>query len=245
MLKFINQKGPLIEGIFRKSASIKLCRALKEELNSGDKVNLEDESVPVVASVIKDFLRNIQESIFSASLYDKWLGVLDQGNEEEKITASQRLLDQLPRVNTVLLQYLFGVLHNTEQHSSSNQMTAYNLSLCIAPSLFCPPNANSSELEKDLKTIAFVQFFLENCLQLWGEVSCDYLVSLLGESSIISDEGTSELQSFPGAAAIQGVQSPAGKQDAAPGAGLALSVSELSLSLDKTLLSTELGDTVS
>lgn len=53
MLSFINQKGPLTEGIFRKSASIKECRALKEKLNSGDKVNLDDESVLVVASVLK------------------------------------------------------------------------------------------------------------------------------------------------------------------------------------------------
>lgn len=38
----------------------------------------------------KDFLRNIQGSIFSSDLYDKWLGVTDQGSEEEKVTAAQR-----------------------------------------------------------------------------------------------------------------------------------------------------------
>ena len=53
MLSFINQKGPFTEGIFRKSASIKSCRALKEKLNSGNKVNLDDESIRVVASVLK------------------------------------------------------------------------------------------------------------------------------------------------------------------------------------------------
>lgn len=53
MLCFINQKGPLTEGIFRKSANMKSCRVLKEKLNSGDKVNLDSESVLVVASVLK------------------------------------------------------------------------------------------------------------------------------------------------------------------------------------------------
>nr|XP_012418242.1 PREDICTED: rho GTPase-activating protein 20-like [Odobenus rosmarus divergens] len=53
MLSFINQKGPLTEGIFRKSANIKSCRVLKEKLNSGHKVNLDSESVLVVASVLK------------------------------------------------------------------------------------------------------------------------------------------------------------------------------------------------
>ena len=52
MLCFINQKGPLTEGIFRKSASMKSCRVLKEKLNSGDKVNLDSESVLVVASAL-------------------------------------------------------------------------------------------------------------------------------------------------------------------------------------------------
>lgn len=53
MLFFLNQKGPLTEGIFRISASVRACGALKQKLNSGEKVNWEDESVLVVASVLK------------------------------------------------------------------------------------------------------------------------------------------------------------------------------------------------
>ena len=53
MLLLINQKGPLTEGIFRKSANIKSCRELKQKLNSGDKVYVQAESVLVVASVLK------------------------------------------------------------------------------------------------------------------------------------------------------------------------------------------------
>ncbi|XP_055291072.1 rho GTPase-activating protein 20-like [Moschus berezovskii] len=180
MLKLKLQYWPFTEAIFAKSASIKSCRALKEKLNSGDKVNLDDESVLVVASVLKDFLRNIQGSIFSTSLYDKWLDVIDQENEEEKMTATQRLLDQLPRANVVFLRYLFGMLHNIEQHSSTNQMTAYNLSVCIAPSILCLLNSGSSELENLTKKISFIQFLIENCLKIFGED----ITSLFGENSV-------------------------------------------------------------
>ncbi|XP_064142333.1 rho GTPase-activating protein 20-like [Loxodonta africana] len=90
MLFFLNQKGPLTEGIFRISASVRACGALKQKLNSGEKVNWEDEPVLVVASVLKDFFRNIQESVFSSGLYYQWLTVIDEGNEEEKITGIQR-----------------------------------------------------------------------------------------------------------------------------------------------------------
>ncbi|XP_006153220.1 rho GTPase-activating protein 20 [Tupaia chinensis] len=179
MLFILNQKGPLTEGIFRKSANIKSCRVLKEKLNSRVKVDMDSESVIVVASVFKDFLRNIQGSIFSSNLYDKWCDVIDLENEEEKIPAIQRLLEQLPKPNAALLRSLLGVLHNIEQHSSANQMTAYNLSVCIAPSLFWLPISCSTELENEFtKKVSFIQFLIENYLKIFGE---DVTVS--GESS--------------------------------------------------------------
>ena len=58
-----------------------------------------------------------------------------------------RLLAQLPNVNVVVLRYLFGVLYSIEQESSPNQITPYDLSVCIAPSILCPPNTCSLELE--------------------------------------------------------------------------------------------------
>ncbi|XP_037687399.1 rho GTPase-activating protein 20-like [Choloepus didactylus] len=181
MIFFINQKGLLSEGIFRISASVQACRALKEKLNSEVKVDLDSESVFVVTSVLKDFLRNIQGSVFVANLYDKWLDVIDQGNEEERITAIQRLSDQLPRANLVLLRYLFGLLHNIEQHSSSNQMTAYNLAVCIAPSLLWPLTSGSPELGSQLtKEVSLVQFLIENCIRIFGED----ITSLLEENSM-------------------------------------------------------------
>ncbi|XP_049743002.1 rho GTPase-activating protein 20-like [Elephas maximus indicus] len=183
MLFFLNQKGPLTEGIFRISASVRACGALKQKLNSGEKVNWEDESVLVVASVLKDFFRNIQESVFSSGLYYQWLTVIDEGNEEEKITGIQRLLDQLPKANVVLLRYLFGALHNIEQHSASNQMTAYNLSVCIAPSILWSSTSCSPGLENELtKKISLVQFVIKNCLNIFGKD----ITSLLEESSMIT-----------------------------------------------------------
>ncbi len=61
-----------------------------------------------------------------------------------------RLLPQLPRGNVVLFRYLFGVLYNIEQHPSSNQMTAYNLTVFIAQSVLYPPDSGSLELEDNL-----------------------------------------------------------------------------------------------
>lgn len=59
MLSSINKKGPFTEGIFRKWADRDSCRVLTHRLNSGDKVNLDSESVLVVACVLK--VRNLLE----------------------------------------------------------------------------------------------------------------------------------------------------------------------------------------
>ena len=53
MLSFVNQKRSFTEGIFRKSASIKSCRALQKKLNCGDTVNLNEEPMLVISSVLK------------------------------------------------------------------------------------------------------------------------------------------------------------------------------------------------
>lgn len=58
-----------------------------------------------------------------------------------------RLMEQLPRANVVLLRYLFGVLHSIEKQSEDNKMTAYNLSVCITPSLLWPPTTASPGAE--------------------------------------------------------------------------------------------------
>ncbi|XP_069878088.1 rho GTPase-activating protein 20-like [Dipodomys merriami] len=90
MISFLSQEGRLTEGIFRKSGSIKAVRALKEKLMSGARVDLHQESVFVVASVLKDFLRNVQGGVFHTGMYETWLSIMDEDREEEKIILAQR-----------------------------------------------------------------------------------------------------------------------------------------------------------
>lgn len=171
MLISLYQAGPFTKGIFRRSANAKACRELKDKLDSEADVHLDCESIFATASVLKDFLRNIPESIFSTKLCDKWVAVLDQSSNEERIKAIQRLIEQLPRANVLLLRYLFGVLHTIEGHSQTNQMTAFNLAVCIAPSMLWLPTTSSPEVESEFtkKISLFVQYLIENCTKIFGE----------------------------------------------------------------------------
>ncbi|NXL85486.1 RHG20 protein, partial [Alectura lathami] len=130
-------------------------------------------------SLDKDFLRNIPGSLLSSQLCDKWVSVMDQGNNEEKIKSIQRLIEQLPRANVVLLRYIFGVLHGIEMRSEENQMNAFNLAICIAPSLLWPPASSTPDIESEFtkKISSLVQFLTENCCRIFGEE----INSLFGE----------------------------------------------------------------
>ncbi|XP_058656143.1 rho GTPase-activating protein 20 [Ammospiza caudacuta] len=179
MLSLLYQEGPSTKGIFRRSGSAKTFKELKEKLDSGTEVDLAHESIFVTASLFKDFLRNIPGSILSSQLCDKWVSVLDQGNNEEKIKSIQRLLEHLPRANVVLLRYIFGVLHGIEMRSEENQMNAFNLAVCIAPSLLWPPVPSTPDIESEFikKISSLVQFLIENCCRIFG----DEIASLFGE----------------------------------------------------------------
>ncbi|XP_073439204.1 rho GTPase-activating protein 20 isoform X1 [Dendrobates tinctorius] len=171
MLSVLCQDGPFTRGIFRRSANAKSCKEMKERLNSGLDVDFACESIFVTASVFKDFLRNIPGSVFSSKLCEKWVSVLDQGSQAEKIKAVKKLLEKLPPVNITLLRYVFGVLHCIERRSESNQMTAFNLAVCISPSLLWLPNPSSPEVESEFtgKMSVLVQFLIENYCSAFGD----------------------------------------------------------------------------
>ncbi|XP_066496037.1 rho GTPase-activating protein 20-like isoform X2 [Tiliqua scincoides] len=170
ILQLLYHEGPSTRGIFRRSANAKICKELKEKLNSGDAVQVDGESVFVAAAVITDFLRNIPDSVLSSDMHRLWMEAMDIENRAHKIEAIKSLVNQLPEANLILLRHLFGVLHHIEQNSVENQMNAFNLALCIAPNMLWLPSPTGPEEEsKSTKKVAMlVQFLIENSADIFG-----------------------------------------------------------------------------
>ncbi|XP_067853210.1 rho GTPase-activating protein 20 isoform X2 [Heptranchias perlo] len=170
MLILLYHEGPSTKGIFRRSANAKTCKELKEKLNSGNEVHMDRESVFVAAAVITDFLRNIPGSVLSSELYEKWMEGIENENEEEKIQSMKNLVEELPEPNVLLLRHLFGVLHRIEKNAEENQMTAFNLALCIAPNMLWLPSPMGPEEESKCtrKVAILVQFMIENSYRIFG-----------------------------------------------------------------------------
>ncbi|XP_043348159.1 rho GTPase-activating protein 20-like isoform X2 [Dermochelys coriacea] len=170
MLLLLYHEGPSTRGIFRRSANAKICKELKEKLNSGDDVQMDGESVFVAAAVITDFLRNIPDSVLSSDMHGLWMEAVDTVNRGHKTEAIKSLVKQLPEANLILLRHLFGVLHHIEQNSGENQMNAFNLALCIAPNMLWLPSPTGPEEEsRSTKKVALlVQFLIENSAEIFG-----------------------------------------------------------------------------
>ncbi|XP_069463993.1 T-cell activation Rho GTPase-activating protein isoform X4 [Ambystoma mexicanum] len=187
ILTILCLKGPFVEGIFRKNANEKARKELKEELNSGRAVDLESKPVHLLAVVFKDFLRSIPHMLLSSDLYPQWMEALEKQNMSEQIEDIKKVADKLPRPNLLLLRHLMCVLHHISQQARINKMDASNLAICIGPNLLNPDQKGSQPLEVQKllndKVKALVEFFIENCFDIFGD-DLSLLLCTPGEDSL-------------------------------------------------------------
>nr|XP_043903796.1 rho GTPase-activating protein 20-like isoform X2 [Solea senegalensis] len=174
MLAFLYHEGPWTRGIFRRPAGARAVRELRDSLDAGEfQLPLTCDHVFVIAGVFKDFLRNIPGSLLCCELHEEWMDVLEEEEEEEEqVQDVQRMICRLPRENALLLRHLLALLHGIQGNAHENQMTAFNLSVCIAPSMLWPPGAPCSpevEGEETKKVCELVKFMIEHCQQILGE----------------------------------------------------------------------------
>eukprot|EP00073_Rattus_norvegicus_P044573 XP_017446709.1 PREDICTED: uncharacterized protein LOC100910852 isoform X1 [Rattus norvegicus] len=170
MLYVLKKKGPTTKGVFIEPPSTTLFQTVKDKLDSGEEVDIEKQSVHVVAWIFKDFLQNIEGSLMTSKLYDEWIAVTENVNDEEKLAAVQSLLDKMPPENAALLRQLFRILYEIKNHSSINKMSSYHLSVGLAPCLlFVPSFCNNGEINDIAKKISLLKFMIENSPQFFGE----------------------------------------------------------------------------
>ncbi|KAG7241083.1 hypothetical protein INR49_026114 [Caranx melampygus] len=161
-------------GIFRRPAGARAVRELRDSLDAGEfHLPLTRDHIFVIAGVFKDFLRSIPGSLLCCELYEEWIDVLEEEEEEkEQVQDIKRMICRLPKENALLLRYLLAVLYGIQGNALENQMTSFNLSVCIAPSMLWPPGAPCSpevEGEGAKKVCELVKFMIEHCRQVLGE----------------------------------------------------------------------------
>ncbi|KAI3366076.1 hypothetical protein L3Q82_009898 [Scortum barcoo] len=193
MLVFLYHEGSWTRGIFRRPAGARAVRELRDSLDSGEfQLPLTRDHVFIIAGVFKitllthiydnsektlvssqDFLRSIPGSLLCCELYEEWMDTLEEDEEEEEqVQDVQRMICRLPKENALLLRYLLAMLVGIQGNAHENQMTSFNLSVCIANSMLWPPGVPCSpevEGEGTKRVCELVKFMIEHCQQILGE----------------------------------------------------------------------------
>ncbi|XP_036625163.1 T-cell activation Rho GTPase-activating protein [Trichosurus vulpecula] len=188
ILHILRSKGPSTEGIFRKAASEKARKELKEELNSGGMVSLETRSVHLLAAVFKDFLRSIPLKLLSSDLSEEWMAALEKPNEEDKIESLKQVTKKLPKANLLLLKHLVCMLYDISKNSDVSKMDSSNLAICIGPNMLTlnTDQGLSFDAQKELnnKIKTLVEFLIDNCYEIFGEDIPGHFPSIASDDSL-------------------------------------------------------------
>ncbi|KAL5022010.1 hypothetical protein ScPMuIL_001165 [Solemya velum] len=168
------------EGLFRKTGNLGRQRLLKEILNQGEDLGLEDGTFSPhdCATVLKNYLGELPDPVLTEKHFQAHLQVVgmmaaaqtDKDKiraEEKQLKTLQLLLLLLPRENSLLLECLLDLLHKVTK-VSENMMTAHSLGTVFAPHLFVPRKMCAEDLHALSSTATkAAAFLIENAPELF------------------------------------------------------------------------------
>uniref|UniRef100_A0A2P2I3D8 Rho GTPase-activating protein 7-like n=1 Tax=Hirondellea gigas TaxID=1518452 RepID=A0A2P2I3D8_9CRUS len=123
-------------GLFRKPGVRSRIQKLRELLDSGEVVDYNTYGAFDVADVVKTYFRELPEVLLTNKLSEVFLTIFQFLPEQERLEAVQCALIMMPDENREALMTLLTFLASIASNSHLNQMTASNLAVCLAPSLF-------------------------------------------------------------------------------------------------------------
>ncbi|GAA6214896.1 rho GTPase-activating protein 11B [Lates japonicus] len=187
-------------GLFRKPGSLPRIKVLRAKLNRGE--GCLSAALPYdVATLIKQFCRELPEPLFPTELHVALLKAQALSDEQDRTSALQLLSCLLPARNSSCLHYLFNFLCKVSQRCTENLMTSSNLATVFAPCLLPPPNkAEMSERRLELRVLV-LRTFIENP-HLFGVIpkavmdSMDFLMNFHFPKQAHSKTGQRKRHSF-------------------------------------------------
>ncbi|XP_052703062.1 rho GTPase-activating protein 19-like isoform X3 [Crassostrea angulata] len=176
LIEFLSRPENLkTEGLFRKTGNVARQRLLKEWLNEGVDLILDQESFTPhdCATVLKNYLSELPDPLLTERHYQAHLQVVEMMShvvlETEKTKARskqikglQLLFLALPPTNCLLLECLIDMLHRVSR-ISENMMTAQSLGTVFAPCLLCPRKMPPEELQVISPKLSQAISFMVEC----------------------------------------------------------------------------------
>ncbi|XP_071513634.1 uncharacterized protein [Panulirus ornatus] len=131
----VEEHGLHCEGIYRLSGVKSKVQHLRRQYNSGDPVKLTDQEPHVVASLLKQYLRELPEPVLTVDMMPHFEDVAMIPNPGERAEAMRQLIDRLPTANRLLVQYMFKHMGHIIARERDTKMTYQNVSIVLSPTM--------------------------------------------------------------------------------------------------------------
>uniref|UniRef100_A0A8C4NSB4 Myosin IXA n=1 Tax=Dicentrarchus labrax TaxID=13489 RepID=A0A8C4NSB4_DICLA len=165
LINYIEMHGLYTEGIYRKSGSTNKIKELKQGLDTGnyvDSMNLDDYNIHVIASVFKQWLRDLPNPLMTFELYEEFIRAMCLQDKKEMIRGVYSVIDQLSRTHLNTLERLIFHLVRIALQEDTNRMSANALAIVFAPCILrCPDTIDPLQSVQDIgKTTACVEVII-------------------------------------------------------------------------------------
>lgn len=163
LINYIEMHGLYTEGIYRKSGSTNKIKELRQGLDTdAENVNLDDYNIHVIASVFKQWLRDLPNPLMTFELYEEFLRAMGLQERKETIRGVYSVIDQLSRTHLNTLERLIFHLVRIALQEDTNRMSANALAIVFAPCILrCPDTTDPLQSVQDIsKTTTCVELIV-------------------------------------------------------------------------------------
>ncbi|XP_062057347.1 ralA-binding protein 1 [Lepus europaeus] len=132
---YVEKYGMKCEGIYRVSGIKSKVDELKAAYDREESPNLEEYEPNTVASLLKQYLRDLPENLLTKELMPRFEEACGRTTEGEKVQEFQRLLKELPECNHLLISWLIVHMDHVIAKELETKMNIQNISIVLSPTV--------------------------------------------------------------------------------------------------------------
>ncbi|XP_072324465.1 ralA-binding protein 1 isoform X2 [Scyliorhinus torazame] len=179
-IDYVESYGMKSEGIYRVSGTKSKVDELKAVYDREESPNLEDYDANTVASLLKQYLRELPENVLTKELVMRFEDVCGKGTDGEKVQECRRLLKELPVSNYLLFSWLIIHMDHIIEKESETKMNIQNISIVLSPTVQISNRV--------------LYLFFTHVKELFGEIELKPVVKPLRWSNVASMPALPETQ---------------------------------------------------
>ncbi|XP_060099994.1 ralA-binding protein 1 isoform X2 [Heteronotia binoei] len=134
-IDYVEKYGMKCEGIYRVSGIKSKVDELKAAYDREESPNLEEYEPNTVASLLKQYLRELPENLLTKELMPRFEDACGKSIEAEKVQECQRLLKELPEYNQLMISWLVVHMDHVIAKELETKMNIQNISIVLSPTV--------------------------------------------------------------------------------------------------------------